>query len=241
MALFGLPSPCINCGKILLGKRLCEKCYELINSYDFKECMHCRLLAIDGNTHKYCKSKADNVSPDQCIYSFLYQDVVKQIILSAKSKKCEFSLLEILFKLQDFENDMQILANTKFDFIFPIPLNRNKKTARFKNHTEIISQKIANKLNTKCVYDLVTYTDSRNQKHLNRNERLYSPNRFNINYKKIKTVSNKKILIVDDVITSGKTVLDLTRLLREHNASYIGVYALARPIMYNNAINYGNF
>lgn len=235
------PRPCVHCNKLIFAKnRICKNCQQNITSYDFSECIYCRLLCINGQSHFYCQKINEQRLPTNVIYTYLYQDVTKSIIIHSKSKKCEHSLLKILFDLKPFKSDINSIKKLKIDLVIPIPLNSKKTSKRLANHSLIIAQQVAKIIKCKIKSDVFYYLYFYDQKHRDRQARLNATNRLGLSKKYQNKIKGKHILIVDDVITSGKTIYDATTLLKQYECKKVFAYALARPIMYNNSINYGN-
>lgn len=116
-----------------------------------------------------------------------------------------------------------IINNQKFsnaDFIIPIPLHKLKKRERGYNQSEFICKGISSitniPVNTEIVYR-VKYTKSQTQ--LNFIERMENvADAFFISEKNRRLVTGKKIIIVDDVITTGSTINSCANELIKANA-----------------------
>ena len=92
------------------------------------------------------------------------------------------------------------------DFIFPVPLHWRKRMKRGYNQSEMIGRGISIRLNIPLCRDLVAVKGHRTQTLLSREQRqkntkdifkLKNPDRY----------SGKHILIVDDICTTGSTML----------------------------------
>jgi len=116
-----------------------------------------------------------------------------------------------------------IIRNQKFsnaDFIIPIPLHKLKKRERGYNQSEFICKGISSITNIPVNTDIVhrvKYTKSQTQLNLvERRENVADA--FFISEKKRKLVAGKKVIIVDDVITTGSTINSCANELIKANA-----------------------
>ncbi len=117
------------------------------------------------------------------------------------------------------------------ELIIPVPLHKIKKAERGYNQSFWIAKGISGLLNIpigKGVVKRVKYTES--QTFFNRSERLQNisgafkivaPDR----------IKNKRIIIVDDVITTGATSRELAELISIEGASSILLVSAAMPLL----------
>ncbi len=107
------------------------------------------------------------------------------------------------------------------DMIIPTPLHPADKRKRGFNQSELIAKEIGRILNinvcTKCV-EKVRIT--RPQKLLSKNERKNNlKDAFAVKAPEI--IREKRILLIDDVCTTGSTLAELTRVLRQNGAAAV--------------------
>jgi ComF family protein len=111
----------------------------------------------------------------------------------------------------------------RIDLIIPVPIHHLKKAERGYNQSDFIAKGLSKALNvpgsTKTV-KRIRYTET--QTDLNLNERAKNVEKaFKLN--KPNAVKGKNILLVDDVITTGATILECAKILV--NAGAKTVYA----------------
>ncbi len=100
----------------------------------------------------------------------------------------------------------------QLDGLIPVPVHRWKKRARGYNQAEVLAKAIGKRLGV-SVYPsyLVRVVNTNPQKELNDKTRMKNlKNAFKIGQNKIKL---KKILLVDDIYTSGATIEACTKVL----------------------------
>lgn len=112
------------------------------------------------------------------------------------------------------------------DVIIPIPLNWKRQLMRGFNHSQCIAVLLAGKLGVKVEAEALTrVTNNLPQQGLSRSERLKNLDRcFEAN----KSVRNKKIALVDDVVTTGATMQAAATALYIRGTESIAAWSIAR-------------
>lgn len=116
-----------------------------------------------------------------------------------------------------------------YDIICPVPLFKTKIRERGYNQSEFICTGINKILKILQINDLVIRTrHTKSQTNLKYFERLANVKdafKINDNYKN--SISGKKILIVDDVVTTGATMNEVIKALRNKNVKELSAFTLA--------------
>jgi ComF family protein len=114
------------------------------------------------------------------------------------------------------------------DLVVPIPLHRKKLRERGFNQAELIAKVVAKHLQVRLTKDNLKRTKATiTQTSLDREERRR-------NLRKAFTVKNrdefqaKNVLLVDDVYTTGTTIKEAAKVLKEARVKDVYVFALAR-------------
>jgi ComF family protein len=105
------------------------------------------------------------------------------------------------------------------DVIAPIPLFWWKKIRRGYNQSDILSRIISNETGTGHEYLLKRIRNTRTQTRLSEDERKKNVSNAFVTCGNI--VQDKKILLVDDVLTTGATIRECARVLKEHGATQV--------------------
>lgn len=116
-----------------------------------------------------------------------------------------------------------------YDIICPVPLFKTKVRERGYNQSEYICSGINSVLNIMQINNLIKRVrHTKSQTNLRYFERLSNvKDAFEINEKYIHIISDKKILLVDDVVTTGATINEVIKVLRNVNVSEIAAFTLA--------------
>jgi competence protein ComFC len=119
----------------------------------------------------------------------------------------------------------------KFDLIIPIPIHWQKLMVRGYNQAELLANPLQRYLNISIKCDIII----REKVTLSQNA-LHKEERFNNVYQAFrvintKPIAGKKILLVDDIFTTGATVSEASRVLMRAGAVDVKVLTLAGGIL----------
>ncbi len=220
------PSKCVVCDEYIGGDStysefLCNKCYDSIPySPTHKEIFNLLLKAIPLE-ELYISKATSLFSVD--IYQKNWLELIHLLKYNGITKiGTEFGkLLGTRLKSEKFLD---------YDFVVPIPIHKAKIRERGYNQADSIAKSVAQTINCKFDNKLIKrnkYTSS--QTLLNSNER-----RINIhgvfgeyNSDSKTRLLNKKVLIIDDVLTTGSTMNECARELINLGCSKVDVATLA--------------
>ena len=220
-----LPPKCISCNKI--GKSICYACLMSCDTHQQSICVVCQKPSIKGKTHKLCENK---YLPQQFCSIFLYKDVVRKCIRNAKySSKAFYPLKKLTDEaLRIFSQRGYTLNNY---VVVPVPLNKKREKSRGFNQAEIISKNISSKLK------LPLETKVLKRKKATESQYLMSKAGRKENMKNAflaKNCVNKKILLVDDICTTGSTLINCSKALLKSGAEQVFCFTLAIKLLDEN-------
>lgn len=148
----------------------------------------------------------------------------KKLIHNFKYKD-KTSLAKLFAKLinNQFSEDLQDV-----DIIAPVPMHKLKRIFRNYNPPQILAQELSKNLNKPVIPNLlIKKRITKNQVGLNKKQRtLNLLGSFQLNKKF--DVQNKVILLVDDVITTGATSTECTKVLKEAKAGVVKLVTIAK-------------
>ncbi|WP_291636376.1 ComF family protein [Clostridium sp.] len=154
---------------------------------------------------------------------FYYSNIVKELIIRLKYKS-DFICGEILAEyMLEFirENKLQ------FDLIAYVPMTKKALKNRGYNQSEFLANYLSRFLNIPVICNLIKTEDTKDQIGLSGEERWGNMEKC-FNVKENKFIKNKKILLVDDVITTGATAFYCAHKLKESGKNYVYVLTIAK-------------
>lgn len=213
---------CIFCGHPFTA--FCVFCLARCSLIEKPICIECRNYSHHGITHKNCLK---NKSPLILYSPFSYDYLIAECIRRSKYFRKEFASLIELSKFGVFLTKEEIFVSEDF-IIIPVPLSKKRFKQRGFNQAEIIAQELANKLKIKvhnsCVKRIKETEAQYKQDKIERRINLLNA------FKVYDDVVGKKILVVDDIFTTGATMLELAKTLYNAGASEVRCFALSRVL-----------
>lgn len=193
----------------------CPYCNAVIR-FNQLACNKCAIELQQENiitTLKHCKS----ISPYR--YDGMYKNAVWHLKFNNCPNYAEQMAIPMCIAIKsefaEYLND-----NLKFDYITCVPFTRRKYKERGYNQSQLLAKYIAMNLNLKYAPVLIKIKDNKTQHNLPRNKRQKNVSGvFDINQKY--SVKGKRILIIDDILTTGSTLSECTDVLYSNGAEHI--------------------
>lgn len=214
-------------GKTL--KRIIGKLWEALIEVIYPRenyCIICKEEDCFGicNTCKKSIKVIEEAYQDEIISYGYYGGVLKELILKFKYKD-NFTAGDILTEI--LEEYIIKNLNYKEYIITYIPISKKSKKVRGFNQCEYIAKKIARDLSIEAFEVLIKAKETKEQKKLKKDERFENiKDAFQI--KKGIKIKNKKIILIDDVTTTGATLKEAYKLLKKFNFNDIKLLTLAK-------------
>ena len=163
---------------------------------------------------------------EELIAIFKYENINRREIIKYKFK--EKSYLYKMFINFIIKNEKICKKIKSYDTIVPVPVSKKRKMERGYNQSYLLAKELSKKLdikiNNKCLYK---YKNTIRQSKLSKEERKENA----IDVYKIKNkemLKNKKILLIDDIYTTGSTANECSKILKLANPEKIGVLVIAK-------------
>ena len=200
---------------------LCDKCFEKLHFIEHA-CEKCGDEV--GPFDKYCdtcKSKDFTHTFDKSYCVAKYVDTAKTIVYELKYGKDQALAKVISGYLVEKAKTLDI----PLDMVIPVPLGPKKFRTRGFNQSELLAYDVAQSLNLPLETKLVLRTtETMTQTSMSRRERLENvKGAFSVVNKD--DVKGKNILLVDDIVTTGSTADDISRMLKKKGANKVYVLA----------------
>ena len=118
------------------------------------------------------------------------------------------------------------------DILVPVPLHPLRLISRRYNQAALLARGLSHVSDKPCLLGALKRTRATpSQGHLNIKERLENVRRaFVVSPRQKEKISGKRILLIDDVFTTGATVSECTRTLLKAGAREVHVLTLARVV-----------
>ncbi len=203
------PKQCLICGK-KEKDAICSKCYNK--------------LKIESKIDTYT-----NKSFEEHLYIFKYEGKIRQLIINYKFK--EKAYLNELFAKIILKNEKICRKIKKYGIIIPVPIHKKRKNERGYNQSELIARKLAKSLKLELVTDsLIKQKNTLPQSTLSKKQRIENTKQV-YKIQNRQKIENKKIILLDDIYTTGATTEECSKILKQNGAKQILVLTIAKDII----------
>lgn len=223
------PIKCIGCGKF--GAYLCKKCLGTLSIKKIFECIGCKKNTPFGQTCYLCK-KSNSV--DQLLVVADYKNFLVEKILKFLKYRFISDMGQPIFVL--IKNYLKWL-NLKKGFnvfevnplLIPVPLHLRRLNWRGFNQSELLASNLAETFQVELALDAIERSSgSTPQADIKEREKRLK----NLNgVFKIKNgigIIGREILLIDDVCTTGATLNECAKVLKDNGASRVVALVVAR-------------
>lgn len=193
------PNVCGICNKIC-SDDICVKCRIKLN--EIKQCKKHIYLTKSFTTH---------------MYIFKYEDIIRDNIIKYKFSEQNYrykSFVKFIIKDKKIYSFLK-----KYDIIIPVPISKIRKRQRGYNQSELITNELGKQCKDIKVVTNVLYKikNTLAQSSLDKEQRMYNlKNAYKVRNDEI--IKDKKILLFDDIYTTGSTVEECARMLKNFGA-----------------------
>ena len=193
-------------------------------------CISCRrdLEVLGTLLCSICWSKIEFINSEEIYENYgvvRYNDVIRKLIHIFK-----YNSPWVLCDL--FANWISLLHYDllkEIDIIIPVPIHRQKLMKRGYNQSAVIAKKLAYQYQKKCLLEaLLKIRHTKSQSTLSGDERRKNViDSFKVNQNKAHLITGKNILLIDDVVTTGSTMIECKKVLSIANPKQIKTLSIA--------------
>lgn len=207
---------------------VCAHCLHHLPYIKGKTCEICgEEICSDANYCLSCKSNIPHFN--KAVALFNYEGGIARLIKELKYDNKQY----LKQTLGNFMVETYKKLDVPIDLVIPVPLHKNRFKERGYNQAELLSESLKTKfglcINTEI---LERKRDTSTQTSLKKRERITNmKDAFAVNNKK--TVKDKNILLVDDVYTTGSTLNEIARVLKDSGAKNVFCVTLAHTNIEN--------
>lgn len=215
------PSYCLHCSGE--GAYACAKCLHLLVPLSSQACIMCQNPSSDGATHAACATAG---SPDGCVSAFDYSSpLVSKLIVIGKYKFIP-EIYNLLSRISwPLLSDCAPL--TPGSAITFIPLHGARQRWRGFNQAELLAGNWARQTRIPLRQLLARKKSGQVQKNLNRAARLSNTKDIFSPLAAGRSMPGE-VWLVDDVVTTGATLLAATQTLKAAGARRVWCLTIAR-------------
>lgn len=221
---FLLPPQCPLCKEIVSQQyTFCKECWPKLYFITSPKCSICSVPLVEVDQDMPCENCL-KIPPIYTTASapLVYNDYLKKLILRFKN-------YDSLNYTKIFTKFMLRCMPKNIDFIIPVPLHWWRFIVRQYNQSAELAKELSKQTKIPCELNLLKrHKSTASQGHKNKIERYNNlKNAFSIN-KDFKKIKNAKILLIDDVLTSGATANACAKILKQYGAESVHVLTIAR-------------
>ncbi len=226
-----LPLRCFGCGLVVPAESaLCAACWSGLTFLSEPCCAQCGLpFPHDQGPKALCGAcHSDPPRFDRARAALLYDDASRPLILAFKhGDRTEAAL--------PFARWMQVAGGTlleEADLILPIPLNRWRLFHRRFNQAALLAQSLSQESGVPVALDLlrrIRATPSQGRRSREARRRNVA-GAFAVAPGAAAQIEGRRLLLIDDVMTSGATLDEASKVLRRAKPQKISVLTLARVL-----------
>jgi len=235
---FLYPPRCAACGAALTSEganRVCARCVARVERLPDPRCEICggplESAANDGTRCARCLEHPPRYRIARTIARYRTTAEDEPGTLPALIRRHKYGLDQSVGRaLTEYLGDALPLSAEDYDVIIPVPLHWRRLWWRGFNQAALLAAEIARRLNVPLDTTAVTrrrFTTPQTSRH--HDERMRNV-RQAFAVTRPERIQNRRVLIVDDVMTTGATVDECARVLLRAGAASVDVFTLARVL-----------
>jgi ComF family protein len=222
------PKKCLGCNRP--DTYLCRACFNKIELSLNNTCFFCGKITWQG---KICLNCQKQNYLDRLIAATEYKNpVVREAIKKFKYNYVK-ELVEPLSKLliKSLEQNFQFpISNFQF-LVVPVPLYKIRERGRGFNQAEILAKEIADYFNlpmeTGVIKRIIPTEPQADIKNNDEKRKANIRGVFNISPKP-NVIQGKNIILIDDVATTGATLIEIAKILKNSGANEVWGLVVSR-------------
>ncbi len=226
-----LPPRCLKCGEVVAATgALCPTCWQQLSFLEPPCCACCgQPFDFDLGADALCGACTANPPAfDRARAVLRYDQASRDLVLAFKH--ADRTSLSPTFGAWLGRVGRELIADS--DLIVPVPLHWSRLFTRRYNQAALLAQALGAITGKPVVPDLlIRRRATQKQGHLGRLARQRNvAGAFALHPRRAEGLSGRRILLIDDVITTGATVTNCAKVLRKGGAESVNILAIARVI-----------
>ncbi len=211
------PPKCAACGSI--GAGICAECLSQIDPLPEPNCRTCSRPLEVGDQCAACR--ADGRRIDHVYVTYPYDTPLREAVHRLKYDNRRYLARDLAaIAVTALPDDLEI------DAVVPIPLHPDREAQRGYNQSALLAQTVAERTGRLVEPDrLERKRDTEPQTSLPRRQRLLNMRGA---LRATRTAAGVRLLLVDDVTTTGATLDPAASALKLRGAAWVGALVMAR-------------
>jgi competence protein ComFC len=213
------PKKCVCCHK--WGSFVCSNCYQKITFKKTQDCPGCNAITDKGRYCTRCRSKHALLGVTTLGY---YKDPILKALIQELKYKGIYAISE------DMAHWLALLIKKEklcFDLIAYVPMTQKRKGRRGYNQSEEVAKHLSKEAGIPLFKGLKKVRETKTQVGLSKKDRLKNlQDAFVV--KKNSALLGKRIILIDDVITTGTTLNECARTLEAAGAKRVWGLTIAK-------------
>jgi ComF family protein len=226
------PMRCVACqADLAAGERespICARCEERLELIEWPVCPRCAApVPSTGSVDLSCNHcRGDKLRFDRCLALGSYEGLLRQLVMRTKADRqgvVTHALADLAWRRLGRQ-----LRELQIDVVTAVPMHRWRRWQRGADAPRMIARKLAEKLQVPCAGEMLRLV-----RNVPPQVGLSRPARFRNLAGEMAVgasyhLAAARVLIVDDILTTGATCSEAARVLRRAGAADVTALALAR-------------
>ncbi len=223
---FIFPQTCISCKRITRNGFLCPDCKDEYEKELSDGCLSC------GNPHEKCRCDSKYLDNEKIIYAIPYKTdgVSRAMLLKMKNSNNKALVTHLTDKMASALRENGIEKDVIITYV---PRSPAKIRIEGVDQAMILAHALADKMKLDIEELFICRSGVKEQKSLEYAERdIYARSRFSLKMGVEEKIKGKRVVLVDDIITSGATVKVCSDLMIEAGALDVTCLGAGRSVKY---------
>lgn len=189
-------------------------------------CNKCKIQLEKVAENDILKQDLEDMYIKELIYIFKYEGIIRKVILDYKFHEKPY--IYVCFVNFVLKNEKIFEKLQSYDTIIPVPISKKRMKERGYNQSLLIAKKLSREVKIPLQVNCLLKTKNIiEQSKLNKEQRKQNiQNVYELKNGEI--LNNKRILLIDDIYTTGSTVNECAKILQQARPEKIDVLVLAK-------------
>ena len=209
---------------------VCRKCFGEIELKNSLECIGCKRQTRLGFTCTFCDKS--NKTDQLIITAELSDPLVGKTLKAYKYKFIQSMALPLSILTR---RRVKKLLSKKFNLfednplLIPVPLHKRRLNERGFNQSELLAKSMADTYHIICGNNiLIRVVNPKHQAEIKKKEERLENVKNNFAVTDRTSIRGRTIILVDDICTTGATLNECARVLKENGAKWVIGFVIAR-------------